>query len=407
MLFFAIIAAAVFVYLLQYFVYKKYAFHALRYQVTLQLPEVFEGDELYLYEEIENRKWLPMPFIKVDAELPEGLAFVITDSGRTTYPRVIRSMFVLRGQEMIRRRWKIRCMTRGSYTLGRVTLQASDILGFHIQAKVIAPERKHGSDLVVLPKAISLEREFTSSRYQSGDHITRRSLLTDPLYRAGIREYAPGDPMNRIHWKKTAAIGALMVNVEEYTDRFAFQIVLNMQSKDHEKTIPGPPSAPMLTEACVTVAASILDAVSSERIPVRIISNTEPSRVMYGAGTPYVMSEDAEADPVGAKIFVSPAYRGQNDMITALRMLACMEAYTSIPVEKMLDHIAANPYAYANGGNIVFVSAFLSDRMIHLARLLRQQGIHISFYITGTINNALIIPDDVEVHFKTYLEKDA
>ena len=125
-------------------------------------------------------------------------------------------------------------------------------------------------------------------------------------------------------------------------------------------------------------------------------------------GTPlYVMSEDAEADPVGAKIFVSPAYRGQNDMITALRMLACMEAYTSVPVEKMLDHIAANPYAYANGGNIVFVSAFLSDRMIHLARLLRQQGIHISFYITGTINNALIIPDDVEVHFKTYLEKDA
>ena len=48
MLFFAIIAAAVFVYLLQYFVYKKYAFHALRYQVSLQLPEVFEGEELYL-----------------------------------------------------------------------------------------------------------------------------------------------------------------------------------------------------------------------------------------------------------------------------------------------------------------------------------------------------------------------
>ena len=53
MLFFTIIAAAVFVYLLQYFVYKKYAFHALRYQVSLQLPEVFEGEELYLYEEIE------------------------------------------------------------------------------------------------------------------------------------------------------------------------------------------------------------------------------------------------------------------------------------------------------------------------------------------------------------------
>ena len=94
-------------------------------------------------------------------------------------------------------------------------------------------------------------------------------------------------------------------------------------------------------------------------------------------------------------------------MIAALRMLACMDAYISVPVEKMLDHIAAHPYAYAAGGNIIFISAFLNDRMIHLARLLRETGIHISFYITGTINNALIIPEDVEVHFKTYIEKDA
>ena len=407
MLFFAILAAVVFVYLLQYHIYKKYAFRDLHYRITIPSPEVFEGDEVYLYEEIENRKWLPMPFVKVDTELPEGLAFVITEKGSVTYPRVLRSMFVLRGQEKIRRRWTVRCMTRGSYTLGRATLHASDIIGFHIQAKVIEPKRAHGADLVVLPKAISLEREFTSSRYQSGDHVVNRSLLTDPLYRAGIREYTPGDPMNRIHWKKTASAGALMVNVEEYTDRFAFQIVLTMQSKDHEKTIPGPPSAPVFTELCITVAASILDAVSHDRIPVRVISNTEPSHVMYGEGAGFTMSDEPALDPVGARIFVSPAYRGQNDMIAALRMLACMDAYISVPVEKMLDHIAAHPYAYAAGGNIIFISAFLNDRMIHLARLLRETGIHISFYITGTINNALIIPEDVEVHFKTYIEKDA
>lgn len=407
MLFFALIAATVFVYLLQYYIYKKYSFTKLQYQITLQSPEVFEGDEVYLYEEIANRKWLPVPFVKVDTELPEGLAFVITEKGRTTYPRVIRSMFVLRSQEMIRRRWTVRCMTRGSYTLGKVTLHAGDIIGFHIQAKVIAPEREHGTDLVVLPKAIALEREFSCSRYQSGDQLTRRSLLTDPLYRAGIREYASGDPMNRINWKKTASAGELMVNIEEYTDRYAFQIVLNMQSKDPEKTIPGPPSAPVFTEACITVAASILDAVSRDRIPVRIISNTEPSRVMHGEGAPYAMSDDPEADPIGAEIFVSPAYRGQNDMIAALRMLACMETYVSVPVEKMLDHIAAHPNAYANGGNVIFISAFLNERMIHLARLLRQNGIHITFYITSTINNASIIPEDIEVHFKTYLEKDA
>ena len=79
MLFFAILAAVVFVYLLQYHIYKKYAFRHLHYRITVPSPEVFEGDEVYLYEEIENRKWLPMPFVKVDTELPEGLAFVITE----------------------------------------------------------------------------------------------------------------------------------------------------------------------------------------------------------------------------------------------------------------------------------------------------------------------------------------
>ena len=44
MLFFAILAAVVFVYLLQYHIYKKYAFRDLHYRITIPSPEVFEGD---------------------------------------------------------------------------------------------------------------------------------------------------------------------------------------------------------------------------------------------------------------------------------------------------------------------------------------------------------------------------
>ena len=204
---------------------------------------MFENDEIYIYEEITNDKWLTLPYVKVDTELPDGLVFCITEEDRKaggfreTYPTVIHSLFVLRSHQCIRRRWKIRCRMRGTYTLGNVTLLSDDILGTHLQSKIIAPDPGetdvHGNTgrnvLVVLPRAISLEKEFTSSMYNNGDVLVSRSLISDPLYMAGVREYQNGDPINRINWLKTASQQKLMVNVEEYTKWYAFNIIVNVR----------------------------------------------------------------------------------------------------------------------------------------------------------------------------------
>ncbi len=410
MLFISLLIALVGVYLLQYYLYKKFAFHNIGYTVKAASREVFENDEIYIYEEITNDKLLPLPFVKVDTELPEGLAFCITEkdpvSGQLieTYPRVIHSLFVLRSHEMVRRRWKIRCSTRGTYTLGNVTLLANDILGTHMQSKIIEPEvsreetENTGENvLVVLPRAISLEKEFTASMYNSGDVRVSRSLISDPLFLAGVREYQPGDPINRINWLKTASQQELMVNVEEYTKRYAFNIVMNMQSRDMEKNIPGPPSARPSVELCITVAASILDSVAVDLIPVRVICNTPPDQ--FGSEFSAVMDPE---DTAGQQIFVSPAYQGRGDIITALHMLAKMDLMISIPIEKLLDHMVQNPYAYTSGGNIIFISSFLNERMIQFCYAMRRQGITVIFYITTTSSNAQFIPDDIEVHFKAY-----
>ena len=412
MLFISLLIALVGVYLLQYFLYKKYAFHNVRYTVQVASTEVFENEEIYIYEEITNDKLLPLPFVKVDTELPEGLAFCITERdasiGNTveTYPRVIHSLFVLRSHEIVRRRWKIRCSTRGTYTLGNVTLLVNDILGTHLQSRIIMPEKSEtqeeqntGNVLVVLPRAVSLEKEFTSSMYNSGDILVHRSLISDPLYLAGVREYQNGDPMSRINWMKTASQQKLMVNIEEYTKRYAFNIVMNMQSRDMEKNIPGSPSMRPAVELCITVAASILDSVASDMIPVRVICNTPPEQ--FGDEFNAAVSDN---DTAGQNVFVSPAYQGRSDIITALRMLAQMELMISMPIERLLDHMVQNPYAYTSGGNIIFVSSFLNERMIQFCYAMRRQGITVVFYITTTSSNAQFIPDDIEVHFKAYRE---
>lgn len=407
MIYIAIVLAAVAVMMIQARIFRKKAFEDLEYAVSLSVYEVFEGEEIYLYEEIKNNKLLPLPFLKVDTELPDGLSFHILEDDRKrgtkrdTYPRVIHSLFVLRSRQMIRRRWRVRCDVRGTYHLGSATLLADDVFGTSPVVKVIEAARDVPSaTIVVLPKAIDLERNFTASRYTSGDFLVQSSLLTDPLLKAGVRDYVPGDPMNRINWMQTAVRGSLMTNLEEFTNRHQFNIIMNMQARDIEKVIPGPPSNRAPVELCMTVVASILDGVAAESIPVRFICNTPPEQ--FGED---MSASRGEGDAVGEKVFVSPVFRGTPSVIGALRMLATLELMISVPIEKMLDHILQNPYAYTSGGNMIFVSSYLDERMINFTYAMRRMGVTVIFYITSTSLNAHIIPEDIEVHFRTFTDE--
>ncbi len=397
MVFLALVAAVLTVFLLQKHYYKKHAFDNVTYRMNIETFEVFEDDEIYVYEELSNNKILPLPYLKVDAELPEGLAFHLVEDDikcgmHDTFPRVLSSIFILKSREKIRRRWRLRCLKRGIYTLGKATVMTDDILGMDMHAKFFVPIPGDQNTLTVLPKAIDLEKEFTTSKYCNGDFSGVSSFLTDPLLKAGVREYRGGDPINRINWKQTAVHQTLLVNEEEYTEKQQFNIVMNLQTRDVDETVDGIGKEGV--EYAVTVVASILDRVAYNDIPVRLFCNTHPLVDGLNAAID-------EGDEVGVKIFASDPYRGVDDMLSALRMLAELELNVSVPIENMLDHITENPYLYTRGGNIVFVSAYLSERMINFYYNLRDQGINMIFYITSTLN-ASSIPDDIDVRFRIH-----
>ncbi len=397
-------AGILLVYLLQHYIYKKKSFDGVEYSVTLNTAEIFEDEDVLLYEEIRNRKWLPLPFVKVETHLPDGLQFRLIrtapDGTRTSeFAKSIQSIFVLRPYQMIRRTWRVNCDVRGEYTLGKVTVVTSDLLGLEKMSREFTVPASPKNQLVVLPRTVDLARQFTSSKYLSGDILVQRSIVSDPLRLAGIREYVSGDPMNRINWKSTAAHGELMVNIEEYTQRHSFRIILNMNSRDIER-VPGPPAIPSFVEGCVTVVASILDAVSTEHIGVRVVSNVLPPEA-----DALMTAAVSETDEVGQKIFISPSFFGTGDMIAALRFLSRLPMQIDISVEKMMDHIVAHPEAYTEGGNLVFVSAYISERMIHFAYAMRRIGVDVIFYITSAVGNAAVIPDDITVFFKTHFEE--
>ena len=406
MLIVAIFAGVLLAYLLQFQLYKKKAFEGLRYDVTLSADEVFEGEDVFLYEEIVNTRLLPVPFVKVDTSLPRGLRYCLIEKDEAgnrhgKFSESVQSIFVLRPYQKIKRTWRVNCKTRGEYSVGEVLVVTNDLIGFNQRSERITVRATSKNHLVVLPKTVGLEGNFTASRYLNGDVLTQQSIVSDPLRICGVREYVTGDPMNRINWKSTAAHNMLMVNVEEFTRRHQFNLVLNMNSRDIER-VPGPPAIPAFVESAVTVTASILDAVSNENISVHLITNTLPPE----ADETMTAAVDEE-DEIGKEIFISPALSGKNDMLAALRMIAMLPMHITVSIEKMLDHIAAHPERYAGGGNLIVVSAYVSERMINFSYVMKRSGVDVIFYVTTSNNNAEIIPEDVTVYFKTNLEEEA
>lgn len=394
----ALIMAAV-LYFVQMRVYKKYAFRDLDYRVSLDSTEVTVGDDLYMYEELTNDKPLPVPFIKVTTILPVGLAFrlakFVGGKTRDEFVGSLESMFVLKGRQRIKRRWRISCKKRGIYSLGDVMLVSNDLIGYNPISKGYSVPKTKSTTVTVLPAPVELEREFTSVQCYSGDILSKRSLLTDPMLRAGAREYTPLDPMNKINWKLTASHGGLMVNVEEYMKKLQSNVILNMCSQIIERS-DDTPETPEFIEYNITVAASLLERFSKENVPVRLIANTPPETI----SADYIAGDDE----TGRKILMTPPFVGKFGTLDAMRTLATLEMKFSMPIEKLLDYVAENPHFFADNGNIIFVTAVLDGRMLVFHEQMKKLGIEVIFYVTTSNRGVTQIPENMKVFYRTYFD---
>lgn len=381
-------------------VYKKRGFDGLNYRAGWSSEEVFEGDDVYMYEELSNDKRLPLPYVKVDTDLPEGLTFTIlkpSEEGgvaKIEKSAQIQSMFSMKGETSIQRRWRVNCEKRGVYNLDGAIVVVNDIFGLNGESRKVrlSDEDSLLRRLVVLPTPLDLETHFTSSDYMSGDVVKNHCPVTDPLLMCGLREYSQTDPMNRINWKSSASHGQLLVNLEERTVRPCFAVLLNMNSREIEQ-IADRPSDTASIELNISVCTSLLDRIAAEDIPVRLIMNSIPEERI---------NLESDSESYGEGISVSKPFKGKQDTVLALRMLATLPMTISTPADKMFDYIASHIEQYRDCENLIIVTAYLDQRMLNLHAILRRAGIDVIFYVTTSRNYVISIPEGVEVYYRTY-----
>jgi len=217
---------------LQNYVYNRLWDKRLSLGIKFSSKEAFEGDSLYLHEELINNKFLPLPWVFVKFNVSRNLVFENTDKIVSADAHYQADMFSVMMYQNIKRKMSFVCSKRGYYRLRNVTLACSNLLYNRRFSKTI----DNFTELTVFPKLLD-NRDDVNLIYKSLDvTILSNSLINpDPFEFRGIREYQPTDPMRDINFKATAVAQQLMVNIHAPTSSKRLEIVLNLE---YDRTHP-------------------------------------------------------------------------------------------------------------------------------------------------------------------------
>ena len=187
--------------------WARFGLERVSYRRHLERNRITWGEEIPTSIEVWNRKRLPLAWLRAEDEASPGVvvrerSLVIGGHGG----RVLRNAWTLAPFERVTRRFHVSAERRGVYEIGPVGLTVGDL--FARQAAVI--ERPGVDRFLVRPRTVpttALHRRDT----WGGLDRARAGLTEDPSRFAGVREYAPGDPIRRIHPRASARLGRPVV----------------------------------------------------------------------------------------------------------------------------------------------------------------------------------------------------
>ena len=161
-------------------------------------------------------------------------------------------------------RYTVRFLMRGYYQFGPVLLESGDLFGLHRRFRV----ETSPAFVLVYPRVVPITGFDIASRRPIGEVRLTHRLFEDPTRIAGVREYQPGDPQNRIHWRATARMGALHCRVYEPSCVAGVTLLLDFHKADYPAR-----NEPIRSELAIVTAVSLANAVYQLGQQVGLVTN--------------------------------------------------------------------------------------------------------------------------------------
>lgn len=306
----------------------------------------FPGETLLMRVEVENRKLLPLSWLRVEDAWPSAVGpqdnGLFSPSSRPEEGTLV-NFFSLRPFEKARRSYDLLLRRRGVYRLGPAHLESGDFFGIHSSSKSVAKEET----LTVFPQPAPLGRLDTLTDDPFGERRSRKRLFEDPTLPMGVRDYHPEDDFRFVHWPATARTGELQVRVYQPASAQVVVVCLNVSTLSHiwEGTDPE------LLEALVGVTTTLVQQLMEDGYQVGLSSN----------------GSLAHAD----QPFRTPTGRSPGHLAYLLTTLASVTPFITGPFDRFLLAEAPRlPY----GAALLVVTAFVTDELMEALVRLKQHG---------------------------------
>lgn len=296
---------------------------------------------------IENRGWLPKLWLEVEdaSELPEHHV-----------SRVVNGL-----SSRSRKSWTVKSQARyrGRYRLGPITLRSGDPFGLFVFRRFL-PQSQH---VTIYPMAYPLPGFHPLVGQQLGEGERRRRTQAITPSFAGVRDYVPGDTLNRIHWRSSARMGRLIVKEFEEDPASDIWIILDMHQRTHVEApeldqlldhmpwskLPLPEILPVTTEYAVTAAASLMRHFLEQNRQVGMIAHADRRELM-------------QPD------------RGQRPLAHALDYLSVLQATGE---RTLRDVLLLESYAFKRGSTLVIITSDSFASWVESARDLQRRGVRV------------------------------
>jgi len=265
------------------------------------------------------------------------------------------------------RYWIVRTpsIQRGRYHLGPVTLRSGDPLGIFELSREIPGTHS----ILIYPATYDIPGFHLPPGRAPGGKIARfrTHYLTTNV--STVRDYAPGDSFNRIHWRSTARTGRMMVKEFELDPTSDVWMLLDLDAAWHkaqpwefpdltaispalmqQRHRKEPALAPSTIEYAAAAAASIAQRYLAERRAVGLIAYTPRRRVLQ-------------------------LERGHRQFTKILETLAVVEPVQSIAFDRLLS---AEGYFLHRNTTVVAITPSADHAWVSALRDYRRRGVSVT-----------------------------
>lgn len=235
---------------------------SLKAERELSKSEAETGDVVGVIAKVTNEGGLPIAWALLEDLLPlNALVHNPPNLGLSGRRVMLTSVGGGKTKSIL---YQMKCNRRGYYQIGPLIMETGDLFGLHRRYRVLTKP----TFLTVYPKVTPLDGYDISSRRPLGEVRMTHRLYEDPTRNAGVREYEPGDPLNRVHWGATARTGKLHSKIYEPSTVAGATILLDFHRDSYPKK-----HEPVRSEIAISAVASLCHYLYDMGQQVGVVTN--------------------------------------------------------------------------------------------------------------------------------------